>query len=158
MSAHILLLAILCTPMVSGIARQGVRVVDSVDVSVARDEASHAFAGVATQIGEAAERKWRSATGWFSYSLRIYDDSPLTLVFLLSPGAGDRETFDVLLDGRKVATVDRGVDRQTAEEVKFDVPFAETKGNTTLTVKLQAHRGSRTARVLEIRTLQEHLE
>jgi hypothetical protein len=137
---------------------QSVRVVDSVDLSSPRDEAAHAFAGEQTQVGETAGAKWRSATGWFGYSLRIYDDSPLTVVFVLAAGTGDRETCDVLVDGKIAATVDREASRQKAEEAKVDVPFAQTKGKLSVTVKVQAHDGSRTARVLEIRTVQEHLE
>jgi hypothetical protein len=129
-----------------------------VDVSSARDEAAHAFAGEQTQIGESAGWKWRSATGWFSYTLRIYDDSPLTVLFVIAAGPGDRETFDILVDGTKVATVDREAGQQKPEEAKFEVPFPLTKGRVSVTVKLQAHDGSRTARVLEIRTVQEHLE
>lgn len=139
-------------------APQGVRVVDSVDVSSAPSEAAHAFAGEQTEIGESGGLKWRSATGWFSYSLRIYDDSPLTILFVIAAGSGDRETFDVLVDGTKIATVDREAGQQKPEEAKFEVPFPLTKGRVSVTVKLQAHDGSRTARVLEIRTVQEHLE
>ncbi len=137
---------------------QGVRVVDSVDVSSARDETAHAFAGEQTQGGESAGLKWRSATGWFSYSLRTYDDSPLTILFVIAAGPGDRETFDVLVDGTKIATVDRAAGQQPREEAKFEVPFPLTRGRLSVTVRLQAHAGSRTARVLEIRTVQEHLE
>ena len=64
----------------------------------------------------------------------------------------------MLVDGKKVATIDREADQQKPEETKFDVPFAQTKGKLSVTVRLQAQQGSRTARVLEIRTLQEHLE
>jgi uncharacterized protein len=150
--------ALLCLPLVAGVNPQSVRVVDSVDVRVAQDEASHGFAGTDTSLGETAGRKWRSATGWFSYTLRIYDDSPLTLVIGFSAGAGDREWFDVLVDGKTVATVNREAGQQKPEEAKFEVPFALTKGKVSVTVKLQAHDGSRTARVLEIRSEQEHLE
>jgi hypothetical protein len=158
MNAFILLLALLFMPLAGDDARQGIRVVDSVDVSSPRDEAAHGFAGEQTQVGETASLKWRTATGWFGYSLRIYDDSPLTLVFVLAAGTGDRETFDVLVDGKKIATVDREASRQKAEEAKVDVPFAQTKGKLSVTVKVQAHDGSCTARMLEIRTVQEHLE
>ncbi len=153
-----MLLALLCLPLVASDARQGVRVVDSVDISVARDEAAHVFVGTDTQVGEAAGRRWRNAAGWFSYVLRTYDDSPLTLVFLFAEGAGVRETFDIIVDGQVVARVDREANRQKVEEVRVDVPFVQTKGKFSVTVRIQAHAGSRTARVLEIRTVQEHLE
>jgi uncharacterized protein len=137
---------------------QSVRVVDSVDVSSARDEAAHALAGERTQLGESGGSKWRSATGWFGYSLKTYDDSPLTLVLVLAGGSGERETFDLLVDGKKVATLDRPAGSLKPEEKKVDVPFAQTKGKLSVAVRLQAHEGSRTARVLEMRTMQEHLE
>jgi hypothetical protein len=158
MRFHFLVIAALiaCSPGVAW--PQGVRVVDSVDVSSARDEAAHAFVGERTETGETSGRRWRSAFGWFGYTLRTYDDSPLTIVFVLAGGNGERETFDVMVDGTKVATRDGLADRQKPEELKVDVPFARTKGKLSVTVRLQAHPGARTARVLEIRTLQEHLE
>lgn len=158
MNTFILLLALSFMPLAGDDAHQGIRVVDSVDVSSAPSEAAHAFAGEQTEIGESAGLKWRSATGWFSYSLKTYDDSPLTILFVIAAGPGDRETFDVLVDGTKVATVDREAGQQKPEESKFEVPFPLTRGKVSVTVKLQAHDGLRTARVIEIRTVQEHLE
>ena len=139
-------------------APQSVRVVDSVAVSAQGDEAAHGFAGVDAQDGEAALLRWRSATGWFSYSLKIYDDSPLAIVLLVAAGDGGREAFDLLVDGTKVATASRAAGRQTREQIRFDVPFALTSGKIAVTVKLQAHPGARTPRVAEVRTVQEHLE
>ncbi len=158
MKVHFIVFALLCAPVLGAAARQGVRVVDSVDVTAAGDEARHAFAGEDTSLGEAAGRNWRSATGWFTYSLRIYDDSPLTLVFAFADSSGDRESFDILVDGTKVATVDHEAGRRKAEEWRFDVPFAQTKGKTSVTVRLRARAGARTSRVLEVCTVQEHLE
>ncbi len=158
MKSSLILFALAFAAAVVGAAPQSVRVVDSVDMSSARDEAAHGFAGEHAQLGESGGEKWRDAAGWFSYSLKTYDDSPLTLVFVLASGSGEREEFDVLVDGRKVATIDRPPDRQKPEEKKVDVPFALTKGKLSVTVRLQAHPGARTARVLEVRTLQEHLE
>jgi hypothetical protein len=139
-------------------APQSVRVVDSVAVSAPGDEAAHGFAGADAPNGEAAGLKWRSATGWFSYSLKIYDDSPLAIVLLVAAGDGGREAFDLLVDGTRVAAVTRSADQQTGGPIRFDVPFALTSGKIAVTVKLQAHPGARTPRVAEVRTVQEHLE
>lgn len=139
-------------------AVQGVRVVDLVNVTVARDEMSHSLEGEGMTLGETGGRKWRSATGWFSYSLRIYDDSPLTLVCVLADGEGSRESFDILVDGRKAATCTRESHESKASEVRFSLPLAETAGKTAVTVRFQAHPGFRTARLLEVRSVQEHLE
>ncbi len=154
----LILLALLYSAAVGLAARQGPRIVDSVDLSVARDEAAHACAGERTDTGRAAGRTWRSAAGWFACTLRTYDDSPLTLVFVLAAGSGERDTFDILVDGTRAATIDRAADRQEPGEIRVDVPFDRTKGKLSVTVKIQARDGARTARVLEIRTVQEHLE
>jgi hypothetical protein len=137
---------------------QGVRVVDSVIVATPADEAAHEFEGQDTNTGVSGGLRWRSATGWFSYSLRIYDDAPLTLACLLADGQGGSERFDVLVDGKKVATVSREPTEAKGAELRFNLKLADTEGKTSVVVKLAAHPRSRTGRLLEIRTLQEHLE
>lgn len=132
--------------------------VDAVNVTVARDETIHAMAGEDMTLGEAAGRRWRSATGWFSYSLHIYDDSPLTLVFACADGGGARESFDVLVDGRKAASYTREPHESRAAEIRISLPLAETAGKSAVVVTFQAHAGSRTARLLDVRSVQEHLE
>jgi len=140
------------------VAAQGVRVVDSVVVGQPADEAAHRFVGEATTTGTSAGRTWRSAAGWFSYSLRIYDDSPLTVVCRLAGGDGAGETFDILVDGRKVTTVRRSPGESKAAEVRVNLALGDTEGKTSVIVKVAAHAGLRTGRVEEIRTVQEHLE
>jgi uncharacterized protein len=137
---------------------QSVRVVDSVAPGLAGDEAAHHFAGAGTATGTSGGRMWRDATGWFSYSLRIYDDSPLTVVFVLAGSDAGREAFDVLVDGKKAVAVTRGPGRGDNGEVSVKVPFELTEGRTSVVVKLVAHDLARTSRVVEVRTVQEHLE
>ncbi len=151
-------LILACVAGAGRAAFQGVRVVDIVNVSLAGDETAHSLAAAGSTQGLTAGRTWRSASGWFSYSLRIYDDSPLTLVCVLADGEGSRESFDILVDGRKAATGARESHESKASEVRFSLPLAETAGKTAVTVRFQAHPGSRTARLLEVRSVQEHLE
>jgi uncharacterized protein len=139
-------------------AAQSVRVVDSVAPGSAGDEAAHHFEGAGTATGTSGGRMWRDATGWFSYSLRIYDDSPLTVVFVLAGSDAGREAFDVLVDGKKAAAVTRGPGHGDDGEVSVKVPFERTEGRTSVVVKLVAHDLARTSRVFELRTVQEHLE
>jgi hypothetical protein len=139
-------------------AAQSVRVVDSVAPGSAGDEAAHHFAGAGTATGTSGGRLWRDAAGWFSYSLRIYDDSPLAVVFILAGTDAGREAFDVFVDGKKAAVVTRGPGHGDNGEVSVKVPFERTEGRTSVEVKLVAHEQARTSRVFEIRTVQEHLE
>jgi hypothetical protein len=156
--ASVILLVLLGGPEADHPARQGVRVVDAVNVSDAREEASHGLDGEGMTVGEAAGRRWRSATGWFSYTLRIYDDTALTIVCAFADGGGDREAFDVLVDGRKAAAQTRKPRGSNPQESRFTLPLAATAGKTEVTVTFRARDGSRTPRLLEVRSVQEHLE
>ena len=46
----------------------------------------------------------------------------------------------------------------TNREFKVTLPLAETAGKSQVTVTFRAHPGARTARLLEVRSVQEHLE
>jgi hypothetical protein len=138
-------------------ARQSVRVVDVVKVATPGDESVHHLSESDSIIGTTRDQTWRSAAGWFSYSLRIYDDSPLTLVCVLADGTDSPESFDVLVDGQRVAWISRQPSSK-AGEFKKELPLTATAGRTSVTVKFVARPGSRTARILEVRSVQEHLE
>jgi hypothetical protein len=137
---------------------QGVRVVDAVNVTAAREEVAHGLLGEEMTVGETAGRKWRSAAGWFSYTLRIYEDTPLTIVCVFAASADLGEVFDILADDRKVATRIREHGAATNTEFTITLPLAETAGKSEVTVTFRAHPGARTGRLLELRTVQEHLE
>jgi hypothetical protein len=152
------LLSLLGGPCAEHPACQGVRVVDAVNVTMAREEVSHALDGEEMAVGETAGRKWRSATGWFGYTLRIYEDTALTIACTFADGGGPPVAFDLLVNDRKVATEIRERGSSNPREFKVTLPLAETAGKTEVTVTFRAHAGSRTARLLDVRTVQEHLE
>jgi len=153
-----IMLVCLCVPWTGGAARQGIRVVDGVNVTVASEETAHGLDGEKMTVGETAGRRWRSAAGWFSYTLRIYEDTPLTVVCVFADTAGLPEAFDILVDDRKVATRVRETEAATNREIKITPPLAETAGKSQVTITFRAHSGARTGRLLEVRSVQEHLE
>lgn len=154
---EVLLACVMCIGQPGVAAAQGVRVVDSVTVGLAADEAVHHLSGERTTGGSTGGRTWRSAAGWFAYTLRTYDDSPLTIVCSLADAGDIEEAFEVLVDGRVVKTVRRGP-AAMAETLSVAVPFAQTSGKTTVTITFRALAGTRTARLLEVKSVQEHLE
>jgi hypothetical protein len=152
---------LLLLPGIPGSARaaaQGVRVVDAVNVTVAREEITHGLHGEEMTVGETAGRTWRSAAGWFGYALRIYEDTPLTVECVFAAAADPGEAFDILVDDRKVAARVVGPGAATSREFKVTLPLAETVGKSQVTVTFRAHPGARTGRLLELRSIQEHLE
>jgi hypothetical protein len=156
--AATLLIAMVASLGAAHAATQGVRVVDAVNVSVAREEIAHGLHGEEMTVGETAGRKWRSAAGWFGYTLRIYEDTPLTVACVFAAAADTSEAFDILVDDRKVATRVREPAAATIREFKVTLPLAETAGKSQVTITFRAHPGTRTARLFEVRTVQEHLE
>jgi hypothetical protein len=158
MSRSLVCCLALAVGIAAGAPAQGIRVVDSVVVAANGDEAVHQFAGTDTATGSAQGRTWRRASGWFSYTLRIYDDSPLTIVCVVADGDGGAEAFDVLVDGRRAASFTREGSQAKAAELKVRLNLRDTEGRTAVSVKLAAHPGANTARLLELRTVQEHLE
>lgn len=150
--------AFLCTLGVAGAVAQGIRVVDAVNVTTAREEIAHGLHGEGMTVGETGGRRWRSAAGWFGYTLRIYEDTPLTVVCVFAGAADLGEAFDILVDDRMVTTRGRESGAATNRELTLTLPLAETEGKSQVTVTFRAHPGARTARLLELRTVQEHLE
>jgi hypothetical protein len=156
--ASFALCALLGLPGAGHAPGQGVRVVDAVNVTNAREEVAHELDGEEMTVGESAGRKWRSAAGWFSYALRIYEDTSLTIVCTFGDSGGTREVFDILVDGRKAAARVRESQGSNPREFRLSLPLAETAGKTEVIVTFRARPGAFTARLLEVRTVQEHLE
>ena len=86
------------------------------------------------------------------------EDTPLTVVCVFTAAADLGEAFDILVDDRKVAARVRESGAATNREFTVTLPLAETAGKSQVTVTFRAHAGARTARLLELRTVQEHLE
>ena len=84
-------------------------------------------------------RKWRHAPdgGWFSWEMRVLPDQPQQLQVTYWGSDQDRE-FDVLVDGRKIAT--QKLDRNRPDEFFDEVyPLAADllQGKEKITVRFQ---------------------
>ncbi|HKN47714.1 MAG TPA: beta-L-arabinofuranosidase domain-containing protein, partial [Candidatus Polarisedimenticolia bacterium] len=78
---------------------------DLVNVDDPQSERDHGYRGEGTSEWSFEGRKVREArTGWFSYDLKVRPDEPMTLVFTYKGVEGRPRSFDVLVDGEKVAT------------------------------------------------------
>jgi hypothetical protein len=81
------------------------RLVDRVEIGGPDSESAHNFQGEKTSTGELRGEKWRQAVdgGWFSYDLRVLPGRPLMLLCTYW-GSDVNRTFDILVDGTKIAT------------------------------------------------------
>ena len=116
------------------------RVIDRVAIGDKADEGKHNLQGDSTNAGSHAGRGWRDARrgGWFSYDLKALPDQPVTLMCTYW-GSDARRTFDILVEGKKIAT--QKVDRNKPGEffdVEYKLPAELTRGKAKITVKFQA--------------------
>ena len=102
-------------------------------------------------------RTYREARGWLSYSMAVYEDTEVTLSCVFRGTEGRRLAFDLLVEGRPVKTHAVVSPSSRPASVEFRIPFEITKGLTVIHVTLRAVDGP-TPALLELRTVQEHLE
>jgi hypothetical protein len=131
------------------------RTIDTVDVSEDASEAAHAYKGEGTDTGFVEGRRWRDArNGFISYDLKIDGSRPVTVVCTFRGSEGRRRTFDVLVDGQKIATESLEYHPTELLDKEYKVPEALSKGKDRITVRLQPQGEARTGGVVEIRTVQ----
>jgi len=134
------------------------RTVDAVVVNDADSERDHLFKGEGTTEGFVEGRKWRLArNGWFSYEIKA-SDKPLKLVCTYRGAGGRRPAFDILVDGRKIASESIAYHPTETFDVEYPLPEDLTRGKDRLTVRFQAQPNSSTGAVLDVRIVWADLQ
>jgi DUF1680 family protein len=137
------------------LARMERATLDTVDPGFQQSEVEHNFRGERSQAGDAQNRKWRDARdGWFSYELAVDPARRMTLaVTYWGSDRGERD-FDILIDGRKLATERLRANKPGQfYEVNYPIPGGVTKGKTNVTVRFQSHAGKVAGGVFGIRMM-----
>ena len=72
--------------------------------------------------------------------MKVLPDRPMTLLCTYWGDEGGRRTFDILVDGEKIATQTL-LHNEPGEffDVEYPIPPKLTSGKTTVTVRFQAH-------------------
>jgi hypothetical protein len=118
------------------------RTLDILRVGEMQPERDHSVKGERTSAGEAMGRKWRHATdgGWFSFEMKVAPDRPADLLCTFWGGETGRRTFDILVDGTKIATQTLLNNKPNQFfDVTYPIPTELTAGKEKVTVKFQAH-------------------
>jgi hypothetical protein len=140
-----------------GEGRQGRRIVDVVQAGDEKSAHDHEAAGEGVTGGTVGGRAFRQATGWLRYTLRTFDDTEVTIACLCRGTEGRPFTFELLVDGQAAGT--HTLESSSADPVlkEWRVPAKLTLGKAKITVTLRGVNGP-TPGVIELRTIQEHLE
>jgi DUF1680 family protein len=110
-----------------------------------QSEVDHAQTGEKTSAGEWQYRKLRHAEdgGWFAFKVKVAPDQPVELVCTFWGGEIGNRTFDILIDGKLIAT--QSLSRDKPDEFfdkTYAIPEELTRGKRTVEVRFQAHPGN----------------
>jgi DUF1680 family protein len=114
--------------------------VDRVEVGRPESERAHALDRRNSSSGSHLGRPWRDASdgGWFDYELRTLPGRPVSLLCTYW-GSDVGRTFDILVDGKKIATQTVNVNYPgDFFDVQYRIPEELTRGKSKIRVRFQA--------------------
>ncbi len=126
------------------------RVVDVVHAGEQQSDTDHAMRGEGTQTGDAYGFKWREATGWFSYQVKVSASQANQLVVSFRGGDRNPADFEVSVDAT-VLSPQRAPGRPN--DALFELPPALIQVKQTVTVKFAARPGKSVPGVTTLRVL-----
>jgi DUF1680 family protein len=120
------------------------RTIDVLRVGEMQPERDHNLVGENTSVGDFRGRKWRHAPdGWFAFDMKVKPDSPLDLLCTYWGSEIGARVFDILIDGRKIATQSLHNDKPgELFDVAYHIPPELVSGKEKVTVHLQSHPGN----------------
>jgi hypothetical protein len=135
------------------------RTIDILKPGEPASEKEHKLSGERMESTESNGRKCCQATdaGAISFEMKIMPDQPVELLCTYRGSDFRPRTFDVLIDGRKIATqAENSPDRLNSFfEVTYPIPAELTKGKEKVTVTLQARPGFWVGPLFGCRTLKK---
>jgi hypothetical protein len=154
-------------------------------VGEAASDAAHGYAEHDAVRGTMNGRPYRSARGWMRYAMTTFDDTEVTIACtFIAPSGRTADTwasaapgaraemsahFELLVEDSLVAiptptrTLQASPDRALSESsptpvvVEVAIPFALTRGRTSIAVMIRARAGT-TPPLSELRVIQDHNE
>lgn len=120
-------------------------------------ERDHNFTGEKLNMMEDFRgRKARGAErgGWLSFDMKVMKGQPMALVLEYWGGFTGSKTFDILVEGRKIATENiSGKEDGAFIDVQYDIPEELTASNSKVSIKLDPHTGHRAGPFFYARTI-----
>jgi len=133
------------------------RTVDLFAIGEMQPERDHNVQGENTSAEVFNGRKLRHAWdgGWFSFDIALPEDQPADLIITYWGSETGNRTFDILLDGEKLATQTLHQDNPGEFWDKvYPLPEISTAGKTRATIRFQAHPGNFAGGVFGVRVVE----
>lgn len=138
-------------------ARLDRRIVDTAEAGNPTSEAIHGYAGDDASVGTSGGKSYRQARGWMYYTLKTFEDTPVTVACTFVSTDNASRNYDVVVEDSVIASRTFTPQSNTAAVVEIAVPFSLTKGKANVAIVIRA-RGGPTPALQVIRTIQDHYE
>jgi hypothetical protein len=128
---------------------------DILDIGTMQSERDHNLTGDATATGTFGGRKWRHAyNGWFEFEMKVFPDKPTSLLCTYWGSDGGQRTFDVLIDGRLIATQKLDSNKPgDFFDATYPIPADLTKDRQKVKVRLKSHPDNFAGGLFGVRTI-----
>ncbi|MBN1804962.1 MAG: glycoside hydrolase family 127 protein [Sedimentisphaerales bacterium] len=118
--------------------------IDLLRIGQMQPERDHNLTSENSHVGQFQGKKWRAAyNGWFEFDMKVVPDAPVDLVCTYWGSERGRRTFDILVDGEKIATQKLGQDKPGEFfNVTYQIPVELTKDKDKVRIRFQSHPGN----------------
>ena len=132
------------------------RTIDFFQPGEMQPEREHKFKSEKSWPGELKHKKYREADrgGWFSAEMKVNKNQPCTLAVKYWGGFPGSRTFDILVDGKLLATENIS-NKKPGQffDVMYQIPYQLIQNKNKITVKFVPHDGHRAGPVFGLRTI-----
>jgi DUF1680 family protein len=136
------------------------RIVDEFRPGEQQSEVDHHFVGQNSKTDSFSGRKWRDAEdgGYFAFTLNVAPNVPQELNCTFWGNDGGSRTFDISIDGKRLATetLDRSKPNEFFEK-SYPIPPDLIAGKDSVIVRFQAHPGNFAGGIFACRMLRQHV-
>jgi DUF1680 family protein len=125
--------------------RNEARIVDELLPGEQQSEVDHGLTSERSQTGDHRDRKWRDARdgGWFAFQMKVLREVPQLLRCTYWGDDAGARTFDILIDGTKVATQQLNRNQPGKFfDVEYPIPSELIAGKDKVTIRFQPHAGN----------------
>ena len=133
------------------------RTIDHVRIGEQQPEADHNLQSKDSSTGRAPPpmEHWRDSKDFFSYDMNVDASRGPLAVRCLYWGNDAGRTFDILIDGKVIAT-EKLTGKQPGRyvDIQYRIPPAAIQGKKSVTVRFQAHAGSNAGGIFDVRIVE----
>jgi len=130
--------------------------IDFFQLGEMQPERNHNFKDEKTWVNEFKHRKYREADwgGWFAFEMEVYAGQPMELVCEYWGGFPGAKTFDIYVNGKKLATENLANAKPGAFFYKYyELPDKLTVNGKKIKVKVVPQNGHRAGPIFSVRTM-----